>query len=347
MKRSYSMIMAALMAAQLFAPALTVSAEETATAYSAPETQSITYNMNLDWKFYDTHTDVEIWEAMSKADQNGKKFYEVGYDDSAWETVSIPHGVGGGTNSFASAIGDSGGGYRSVLLYRKTITMPQYAEGSKVFFELEGIRQSAYVWVNGQEVGDYEAGITAMGFDLTKYVKPGEEALIAIVNDGTTARGTTGRIPYETVPGEKWGSSYTPDNYKTTVGKGAAFVWNTKDFNEPQIGLVYDAYLYVKGAVYQTLPLYNNLKTSGNYIYANNFDIRSKKATINVDAEVRNESGKAGKYTLEVAVTDADGLLKYNFESAPVEVAAATDAGVTYQTAVEANAYDADVLASP
>lgn len=308
--------------------------------YVEPESPAVTYNMNLDWKFYDTKTDVEIWSAMAKADKDGKKFYEKDYDDSDWGAASIPHGIGGGTNSFAATNPDAGGGYRSVLLYRKTFTVPQYEEGGKVFFELEGIRQAAYVWVNGQKVGYYEAGITAMGFDISKYVKPGEEAVIAILNDGTTARGTSGRIPYETVPGEEWGSSYTPDNYKTTVGDGSSFVWNTKDFNEPQIGLVYDAYLHVKGNVYQTLPLYNNLKTTGNYIYADNFDIKLKKATINVEAEIRNESSQDGNYTLEVAVVDADGNLKYNFESSSTQVVKATDAGVTYQTAVEDNVYD-------
>ena len=348
MKRKARIFLAIIMSLQLLLSGIvTVSAEDVSgigEAYTEPESPAVTYNMNLDWKFYDTKTDVEIWSAMAKADKDGKKFYEVGYDDSDWETVSIPHGIGGGTNSFASANTDAGGGYRSVLLYRKTFTVPEYAEGSKVFFELEGIRQAAYVWVNGQEVGYYEAGITAMGFDLTNYVEPGEEAVIAILNDGTTARGTSGRIPYETVPGEKWGSSYTPDNYNTTVGGGAQFVWNTKDFNEPQIGLVYDAYLHIKGSVYQTLPLYNNLKTTGNYIYADNFDIRANEATIHVEAEVRNESAADGDYTLEVAVVDADGNLKYNFESEPTAVAKATDAGIVYETAVESDAYSPEKI---
>lgn len=347
LRKIISAVITFVMTAQLFAVVpVMADASGIGEEYTAPETEAVTYNMNFDWKFYDTKSDKEIWTSMATADKNGKKFYEADYDDSDWETVSIPHGIGGGNKSFASANTDAGGGYRSVLLYRKTITMPNYTKGSKVFFELEGIRQSAYVWINGEALGYYEAGITAMGFDLSKYVAPGEQAVIAICNDGTTARGTSGRIPYETVPGEKWGSSYSPDNYKTTVGKGVGYVWNTKDFNEPQIGLIYNAYLHIKGNVYQTLPLYNNLKTTGNYIYADNFDIREKTATLHVKAEVRNESTAAGKYTLEVAVADADGKLKYSFESDAVEVAAATDAGVVYETAVESNVYDEENIAN-
>ena len=348
MKRKFCVLMSVLLSLQMILTGVTVvNGETTDEAYTVPESNSITYNMNLDWKFYDTNTDVEIWSAMAKADKNGKKFYEKDYDDSDWETVSIPHGIGGGTNSFAGAIGDSGGGYRSVLLYRKTFTVPECDPGSKIFFELEGIRQAAYVWVNGQKVGYYEAGIAAMGFDLTSYVTPGETAVIAICNDGTTARGTTGRIPYETVPGEEWGSSYTPDNYATTVGGGAAFVWNTKDFNEPQIGLVYDAYLHVKGSVYQTLPLYNNLKTTGNYIYADNFNIKRGTATIHVEAEVRNESGADGDYILEVDVVDDEGNLCYSFESEKTSVKKAEDAGIVYQTAVESDVYSQENVDKP
>lgn len=344
MKRKSCLILAAALTAQMvMASMATVNAADNngiGETYTKPESPAITYNMNLDWKYFNTGTDKEIWSAMSVADKDGKKFYETDYDDSDWEGVSIPHAPAGQT-AFKSHITDGSGNYlRNVLLYRKTFKVPESADGSKIFFELEGIRQAAYVWINGQALGYYEAGITAMGFDISNYVKPGETAVIAICNDGTMARNTTGRIPYETVPGEKWGSSYTPDNYKTTVGGGAAWQWNTTDFNEGQIGLVYDALLHVKGDVYQTLPLYNNLKTTGNYIYATDFDIRSNKATINVKAEVRNESKNDGKYTLEVDVVDHEGKLKYSFDSAATEVSAATDAGVVYEHAVEDNAYE-------
>lgn len=353
MKRKGYALLAALITSQMLlsgAATVSVSADGSiGEAYTAPDSPAVTYNMNLDWKFYDTKATNSVQDSITNTIKDGKKFYEKDYDDSAWETVSIPHGIGGGTNSFTNANTDAGGGYRSVLLYRKTFTVPASAKGGKVFFELEGIRQCAYVWVNGEKVGYYEAGIAAMGFDLTNFVTPGEEAVIAILNDGATARGTSGRIPYETIPGDEWGSSYTPDNYKHTSKDvvGAQYQWNTKDFNEPQIGLVYDAYLHVKGDVYQTLPLYNNLKTTGNYIYADNFDIRSKTATIHVDAEVRNGSANDGDYTLEVAVVDMDGNLKYDFESDAVTVAKAADAGVTYETAVESDVYDAENVANP
>lgn len=349
MKRKISAFSAIMIIMQLLLSSIvTVNAETTGAIgeeYTVPESPSVTYNMNLDWRFFQTSSGYEkdIWESMAEAEKNGVAFYEKDYDDSDWESVSIPHAPGA-QSAFNGAITDSGQGWRGVLLYRKTFTVPSSAAGGKVFFELDGIRQAAYVWVNGEKVGYYEAGITAMGFDLTSFITPGEETVIAILNDCTTARGTTGRVIEETVPGQEWGSSYMTNKYETYVGDGVMYSWNTKDFNEPQAGLVYDAYLHVKGGVYQTLPLYNNLKTTGNYIYASDFNIRENKAKINVKAEVRNESNADGNYTLEVAVTDHEGKFKYSFESEETAVKAATDAGVVYQTAVEKNVYDENVL---
>lgn len=352
MKRILSLICSLAIALQASLSAIPVlAADDTDEIYAPPETPAVTYNMNLDWKFKEAPDGVTTpfetaWKAVD--DANGKHFYDVDYDDTDWESVSIPHAVNG-EDSFISNTRDAGGGAgrMGVFLYRKSFTVPESAKGGKVIFELEGIRQAAYVWVNGQKVGYYEAGITAMGFDITNYVVPGQTALIAIANDSTATSGNPNRYMYETVPGEEWGSSYTPDNFKTSVGNGVGHQWNVRSFNEVQSGLVYNAYLHVKGSVYQTLPLYNNLKTTGNYIYADEFDIRAEKATIHVDAEVRNESGADGDYSLEVAVVDHEGKLAYSFNSSTVSVPAAKDKGVVYQTAVENDVYDKTNIDNP
>ncbi|MCH5213134.1 MAG: beta galactosidase jelly roll domain-containing protein [Oscillospiraceae bacterium] len=354
MKKRPRIICSILVTAQLMlnaAVAIPVHADDKAVSYDVPQSQHETYNMNLDWHFFDTEIgadkNVTMQQAMDKAkDSTGKQFWEAGYDESkaskAWETVSIPHAVSA-HSSFSSYIVDAGGSdKRGVFLYRKTFTVPAGAENGKVFFELEGIRQAAYVWVNGQPIGYYEAGITAMGFDITDAVEPGKEAVIAILNDGTSTRGTTGRVVWETVPGQPWGSSQSNgDGSAGSNGGGSAYQWNTKDFNEVQAGLVYDAYLHITGEVYQTLPLYNNLKTTGNYIYADNFNVRGKTATIHVDAEIRNESNVDGNYKLEVAIVDHEGNLLDSFEGSTASVPAAKDTGVVYQTAVENDVYDA------
>lgn len=305
------------------------SGEKHEDVYVAPQAESITYNMNNDWRFTRAPKE-QVWPldvAQAAIAKNGKFFYEIDYDDSDWETVSLPHAISA-SDSFAERAVDGGdtGIFRGIAFYRKKFTVPADAEGKKVFVEFESARQAIYVWVNGEAVGYYEAGITASGFDLTPYIKYGEENVIAVVNDSSSARNMSEYLK-ETIPGTEWGSN-----------NGLSYQWNTNDFNPTQGGLVGNVLLHVKSDLYQTLPLYNNLKTTGNYIYASDFDIAGKTATINVIAEIRNESTSDKDVVLEVNVVDNTGKLKYTFETAG-QIAQATDKDAIFETAVEADVY--------
>ncbi len=299
--------------------------------YTAPEAKSVTYNLNNDWQFTRVAED-KIWplataeEAVAK---DGKQFYEADYNDSDWESVSLPHAISA-SDSFAERAVDGGdtGVYRGIAFYRKEFVVPAEAMGQKIFVEFESARQAIYVWINGEPVGYYEAGVTAAGFDLTPYVKYGETNVLAVANDSSSARNMSEYLK-ETMPGTEWGSN-----------NGSSYQWNTNDFNPTQAGLTGNAFLHVKSDVYQTLPLYNNLKTTGTYIYASNFDIAGKTATINVISELRNESDSDKNVTIEVNVVDNTGELKYSYETvSAVTVPVATDKNVIFETAVEEDAY--------
>ncbi|MCC8168846.1 MAG: hypothetical protein LIO59_00385 [Oscillospiraceae bacterium] len=322
------------MVLQLLLGTLTVfAAEDETVTYTEPESPAVTYNMNIDWKF--TKATGTVYPLASAAasvvDSNGKQFYEVEYDDSEWETVSVPHAPNA-EDSFDDNCYDSGesGIWRGFMFYRKHITVPESDAGKKLFLEFEAVRQSVYLYVNGEMVGYYEAGITAMGFDITNYINVGEDNVIAVATDNSSDRGQSDStlVTHETKPGSAAGAA-----------DGSTFQWNTKDFNEVQGGITGNVNLYAKNEIYQTLPLYNNLKTTGNYIYASDFDIREKTATITVEGEIRNESDSAKDITLEVNVVDNDGNLTASF-SQTANAAAATDAGEVYQTVVPDDAYE-------
>jgi beta-galactosidase len=67
----------------------------------------------------------------------------------------------------------------------------------------------------------------------------------------------------------------------------------------------------VTGKIYQTLPLYENLHTSGVYVYPQAIDLEAKKtADVKVEAEVTNESGDYASITLSAVVVDADGVVR-------------------------------------
>ena len=85
------------------------------------------------------------------------------------------------------------------------------------------------------------------------------------------------------------------------------FEWMGRAFNPNYGGLNHDIRLHLTGKVYQTLPLYENLKTTGIYIYPSDFDLNDKTCDVNIESQVRNESGDQQSITLSAVVVDADG----------------------------------------
>ncbi len=341
MKKRLALLCVLTMLVQLLSPIGTiVSQAETVTLaveqsepteYVAAESPAVTYNMNIDWKYKRAADDAVFPLATAAAGvaKDGKQFYEVGYDDSDWETVSVPHAINA-EDSFDGVGVDAGEAslYRGFMFYRKTITIPESDAGKKFLLEFEAFRQSVYVYVNGVMVGYNEAGVTAAGFDITDYIVAGKENLIAVATDNASGRGSS-FTTQETVPGHEPGDL-----------SGVGYQWNTKDFNEVQGGLTGNVNLYAKNMIYQTLPLYSNLKTTGNYIYGSNFDLRENSADITVKAEVRNETGEAKDITLQVDVVDGDGMLVASFAKT-AKVAAATDTySDLFLTTVPETAYD-------
>lgn len=333
MKKTFKALLAGILALTMILPTaimpVMAEGEQAETEYTAPESPAVTYNLNVDWKFKKASGTVyPLASALASVKKGDKDFYAVDYDDSDWETVSVPHPINA-EDSFDDRCYDSGEAnqYRGFMFYRKHITVPAEDAGKKMFLEFESVRQTVYLYVNGEMVGYYEAGITASGYDITNYITPGADNVIAVATDNSSGRGNNNDTK-ETKPGSAAGAA-----------DGNGYQWNTNDFNETQGGITGNVNLYVKGTVYQTLPLYNNLKTKGNYIYATDFDIREGKATIHVDGEIRNEGTAAKDVTLEVNVVDMDGKVVSTFSSQAVNVAVASDKGVVNTNMVPADAY--------
>ena len=64
--------------------------------------------------------------------------------------------------------------------YRKTITVPKEWKGEKIYLHVGSATSNLKVWVNGKFVGYSEDSKVAAEFDLTKYLTPGKENLIAL-----------------------------------------------------------------------------------------------------------------------------------------------------------------------
>lgn len=197
------------------------------------------------------------------------------FDDSLWKRVTLPYAFNG-DEAFKKDIVDL---TDTVCWYRKTFTLSAADVAGKVFVEFEGVRQGADIYVNGQVVGFTENGVMASGFDLTPFVKAGRN-VIAVRCDNS------------------W-------NYRSRE-HNSRYQWNDKNFNANYGGIPKNVYLHLTGKLYQTLPLYNTLKTTGTYIYATDFDIPARQATIHVESEVRNEDSCERSFTLLAKMFDAD-----------------------------------------
>ena len=289
------------------------------------------YSLNADWRFVKAPKTIPLAQAKVSVETAGVKVEEAAYDDSAWETVSVPHPINA-HDSFDDRAVDAGEAsfWRGMAFYRKRFALDAAPEG-KAFIAFETVRQSVYLWVNGKFAGYYEAGIAPCAFDVTSLLRAGEN-LICVATDNCAARGAK-IFMHETIPGHAPGDM-----------SGAAYQWNTADFNEVQGGLVGNVSLVLKSTkTYLTLPYYNNLKTVGTYVTAKDFDFAKGAATIKVRAEVRNETSKAVNARLKVEIFEprnTRNTLKSSVSSVCSVVEQVKDAGKVFLTALESDVYE-------
>lgn len=186
--------------------------------------------------------------------------------------------------------------------YTKSFNVPSEWMGKHVFIEFEGARQAAEVWLNGHRVGLHQNGVMAFGFDLTPYILFGKANRLEVLTDNDWAYKEKGVAADPDAKATKDGNSL-PNN----TLEPSSFQWNNKNFNMNMGGLPRNVRLHVTGDIYQTLPLYSNLGTTGVYVYGTNYDVSHKRVTANVESQVINSSAKSQSAALQVEVLDADG----------------------------------------
>lgn len=217
-------------------------------------------------------------------------------NDKAWQQVTLPY-AWNQHEAYSRGCGELSD---TVMWYRKHFVVPKEWTGKRIFIEFEGVRFGACVYVNGQKLGWGENGVMAFGFDLTPYIKYGKENVLAVFVDNDWKYREHERF-YTDNKGEKHG--YT-------------FQWNDKNFFCNYGGINKRVWLHVMGDVYQTLPLYSNLGTTGTYIYARdielspapyNVEVQNGAATIHAESQVVNSSAKAQTVQYSVTIDDMEG----------------------------------------
>ncbi|MNB79546.1 Beta-galactosidase [compost metagenome] len=139
-------------------------------------------SLNGTWKFAFAET----------PEQRIQSFYEMNYDSSGWGDMPVPsHWQLQGydyphyTNvryPWAESEPDlkppyAPTRYNPVGSYIRTFSVPDNWKGRPVFISFQGVESAFYVWVNGELVGYGEDTFTPSEFDLTPYLRDGENKL--------------------------------------------------------------------------------------------------------------------------------------------------------------------------
>ena len=143
-------------------------------------------SLNGDWKFN--------W--VKEPALRPHDFFKRDYDDSGWANFQVPanwelHGFG--TPIYINTSYEFTGHARKntqlnppfdipehnnpVGSYRKKVLVPKNWDGRQVFIHLGAIKSAFFIWVNGEKVGYSEDSKLEAEFDITQYVKPGENTI--------------------------------------------------------------------------------------------------------------------------------------------------------------------------
>lgn len=140
------------------------------------------------------------WKYKYSANHNGRiaDFWLPSFDDSKWSTIPVPANVemqGYGVPIFVNVkypwttkgvepnppYVPEDNRFNTVNSYRRTFNVPKNWEGRRTLITFDGVNSFFYLYINGQKVGMGKDSRTATEFDITPYLKTGEN-LLAVEN---------------------------------------------------------------------------------------------------------------------------------------------------------------------
>ncbi|GAB1308721.1 glycoside hydrolase family 2 TIM barrel-domain containing protein [Urechidicola sp. KH5] len=145
-----------------------------------PEEASNYRSLNGTWKFN--------WTRDPK--DRPKDFYKTSFNVSSWDDIAVPSnwevegfGIPIYTNiEYPFAFKnpnppDIPDGYNPVGSYRRNFEIPKDWDGKQVYIHLGAVKSAFYIWVNGEKVGYSQGSKLPAEFDLTPFVKTGNNIL--------------------------------------------------------------------------------------------------------------------------------------------------------------------------
>ena len=125
-------------------------------------------------------------------------FYRTDFNDKDWKDFPVPANWeinGYGTPIYVSAgypfkidpprvMGEPKASYTTykernpVGQYRRTFTLPAgWKANGQTFLRFEGVMSAFYVWINGERIGYSQGSMEPSEFNITRWLKPGENQI--------------------------------------------------------------------------------------------------------------------------------------------------------------------------
>jgi beta-galactosidase len=108
-------------------------------------------------------------------------YTQPGFDDAAWRQLNLPHDwaiEGPVEQQYAGETAKLK--YWGPVWYRKHFNLPASDSGREIFLDIDGAMSYSEVWLNGQFVGGWPYGFASFELDLTPFMKPGGENVLAV-----------------------------------------------------------------------------------------------------------------------------------------------------------------------
>ena len=187
-----------------FTPALLLASIVAHAAEAAAPSPRERISFNNDWRFIkgdpggETNLDyksLKLWllsstpelslnappPARPEGDSPQVATAQPGFDDSAWRQLNLPHDWGIEGPFKQEYPGETGKlPWWGVAWYRKHFQSPAGDQGKRVFLEMDGAMAYAAVWLNGKFIGGWPYGYASWQLELTPYLKPGSDNVLAV-----------------------------------------------------------------------------------------------------------------------------------------------------------------------
>ena len=150
----------------------------------------------------------------------GDEAAQPGFDDSGWRELDLPHdwSIEGEFSQDNPATPGGGALPGGIGWYRKTFRMNAADRERLTYISFDGVYRNSEVWINGNYLGKWPYGYSSFRYELTPWLKYGEEENVVAVKVDNSAQ-----------PNSRWysGSGIYRNVWLTTTDKIAVDHWGT------------------------------------------------------------------------------------------------------------------------